>query len=290
MKADAPSRTALVVAGGVVFAAGEPGLRAIIPPESVELTRVLLGATSQGRRLLRWIDARVGRSVLRLLERATIPGIVAHWVCRKRWIEEAWVAARAEGFDTLVVLGSGLDTLSLRVARETDNTARIIDVDHPATLAARRTGIASAGGASPRLVAHDLGGPGLQRAIGGALTPDSSTFVILEGVLMYLEPGRVDQLFSEIAGLPGRRLRVAFTFMETRGAAPPAFRPRSGFIDFWLARRGEPFRSGLDPDSLPGWLGQRGFALRALSPTPGHSRAPGTLPRGECAAVANAAQ
>ena len=287
MTGDAPSRTSLAVAAGVVFAAGEPALAEILPREAADLSRVLLSATSQGRKLLRWIDSRAGRIGLRLLDRCTVPGIIGHWVCRKRWIEDAWQAARREGFDTLVVLGSGFDTLSWRIAREADPSVRTIDLDHPATLVARRAGIASAGGPSPFLVEYDLRHKGLDRILSADLLGQSSTFVLIEGVLMYFDSHRISELFSELAALPARRLRVAFTFMEISHDGRPAFRPSNPLVDLWLRWRGEPFYSGFDCESLESWLRQHGFSLREFAQRPGHSYVGLIcLPRGECAAIA----
>jgi len=287
MRPDTPSRTALVVSAGVVFAAGEPAMQGIVDPEAARWTRLLLRTNPQGNRLLRLVDSWAGRMLIRLMERCTIPGVIRHWNSRKRWIEQAWRIASADGFDTLVVLGSGFDTLSLRIALAPDNETRTIDVDHPVTLTARRTGIAGLVSPSHLLVEHDLCQPGLGAAIGAAIPMKSSVFVLIEGVLMYLSPGRVSELFSELAALKAERLRVAFTFMEGSGSRPPAFRPRSRLVDGWLRWRGEPFRSGLDPENLASWLESRGYRLADFSTTPG--RAPGCIHplRGECAAVAN---
>jgi methyltransferase (TIGR00027 family) len=273
----------------VVFASGEPALAGILPPEAAELSRVLLGATSQGRKLLRWIDSRAGRVALRLFDRCTVPGIIGHWVCRKRWIEDVWQAARREGFDTLVVLGSGFDTLSWRVARGAGPSVRTIDLDHPATLVARRAGIAAAGGPSPLLVEYDLCNKGLDHTLNFDLLGQSSTFVLIEGVLMYFDSGRIIELFAEIAALPALRLRVVFTFMEISHDGRTAFRPSNPLVDLWLKWRGEPFCSGFDCESLEPWLSQRGFSLSGIAQRPGHSYARGVrLPSGECGAVAEA--
>ena len=52
------------------------------------------------------------------MERATHPGIVRHWMLRKKWIELRVRAAIADGADQVVVLGAGFDTLGVRMAVE----------------------------------------------------------------------------------------------------------------------------------------------------------------------------
>ncbi len=216
-----------------------------------------------------------------MLERWTIPGIVRHWVCRKQWLEAAWRAAQDDAYDTLIVLGCGFDTLSLR------SSANAIDVDHPATLSVRRAALAQLNLRNHALIEHDLSAPGLRRKLEAALPSAVSTFVLIEGVLMYLDARGTDDLFAELRDLRSGRLRVAFTFMESPGGDPPAFRPRSRLVDAWLRLRGEPFRSGLDPCELAGWLRQRGFQLIGYSATPGRTNADACVLRGESAAVAD---
>jgi O-methyltransferase involved in polyketide biosynthesis len=48
----------------------------------------------------------------------THPGIVRHWMLRKRWIESRVRARIAAGASQVVVLGAGLDTLGVRLASE----------------------------------------------------------------------------------------------------------------------------------------------------------------------------
>jgi methyltransferase (TIGR00027 family) len=286
VKAGEPSGTALIVAAGIVLAARDSSLQAVVDPEIVRLTREMLACTRKGRRLLGWIDSPRRRILLRSLERVTIPGIIAHWTCRKHWLAKMWETARRDGFNTLLTLGSGLDARSLCVARREGECVATVDVDHPATLAVRRRAITGLVGSSHRLIEHDFSRAGLTAALQDALGQDSSVFVLAEGLLMYLDAARVDGLFAELARAPARRLRIAFTFMETRAGSAASFHPRSRLIDTWLRWRGEPFRSGLDPGSLAAWLDRSGFRLIEFSARPGRTGDRFGLLRGECAAVA----
>lgn len=262
-------------------------MQGVVPPQAVAFSRTLMSATANGRRLLRWIDSPTGRWVLRCVERCTIPGMVGHWNCRKRWIDDAWQQAQSEGFNTLIIAGSGFDTLSLRATRKANQHVHAIDLDHPNTLRARRSGIELLGGPGPTLIEHDLGEPGLQRALEGALPEDANTLIVIEGVLMYLDPARVTALLSEFASLPSKRLRLVFTFMELSQRGKPAFAPRSWLVDTWLSLVGEPFCSGMTPQSLREMLSMHGFTPREVERHPGHSLTQLKLPSGECAVVAD---
>lgn len=284
MTGSGPSRTALLVAAGVVFASSEPDLRDLVDSDAVALARRLLQSTRPS--LLRLIDSPNGRKLIRWLERCTIPGIIRHWNCRKQWIERTWRQARRDEYDMLVILGSGFDTLSLRTARAGGGMIRTVDVDHPATLAARRAALAGFDIPGHSFFAYDLSEPDLRASLERVILRDNSVFVVIEGVLMYLPPQRVNALFRELAGTASRRMRIAFSFMEQAGGSRPAFRPRSRLIDGWLRVRGEPFRSGLDPSRLDEWLKGLGFQLLSFAPTPDEARAVTGALRGECVSLA----
>ena len=57
---------------------------------------------------------------------------------RKRWIESRVRAKIAAGASQVVVLGAGLDTLGVRLASERPDL-RVVEIDHPATLAVKRS-------------------------------------------------------------------------------------------------------------------------------------------------------
>lgn len=285
MTGDGPSRTALLVAGGVVYAAGDDRLCELVEPRAAELSRRMLQAARPS--LLQLIDSRPGRWAIRALERWTIPGIIRHWNCRKVWLARAWESAQRDGFDTLIILGSGFDTLSLRVAQSSGGTIQTIDVDHPATLKARQSALSGFSEPSHSYIAHDLGHPHVGDALRPAISNEKSVFVVIEGVLMYLEPDRVNELFRELAAMAARRLRVAFSFMEKIGDFAPAFRPRSRLVDLWLGFWREPFRSGLDPNALAAWLKGRNFQLLEYSASPDDAPAAATKLHGECVALAD---
>lgn len=285
MIGDGPSRTALVVAGGVAYAAGDPQLKGLVEPEAAKFTRRMLQYARP--RLLRLIDSPLGRWAIRTLERWTIPGIIRHWNCRKVWLAQAWESARHDNFDTLVILGSGFDTLSLRVAQSAGGAIQTIDVDHPATLRARQSAVSDFSHPSHTFIAHDLGHPDVGETLRPAISNERSVFVVIEGVLMYLEPERVEELFRELAAMQLRNLRIAFSFMERLGDAPPAFRPRSRLVDIWLGLRREPFRSGLDPKELNAWLRKLGYQLLKYAASPDDAPTTDTKLRGEGVALAD---
>jgi methyltransferase (TIGR00027 family) len=265
VKANEASSTAKVIAASTIALASEPCNAALVAPGAAELCRAFLSGRL-GDRWLAWSAAHpLTRWLWRRVEALTLPGIVAHYWYRKRWIEARCRSAIDEGFERVVVLGAGLDTLAFRLAREFAQLD-VIEIDHPATQAAKRRCLH--GDAMPplnlRLAALDLAAAPL----GPALPDDDrATVVVMEGVLMYLPAADIDALFDTLRRMPARRLRIVFSFMTRWPDGGTGFRPRSWLIERWLAWRGEPFSWALSPDAMPAYLHAHGLRLLELATT-----------------------
>lgn len=191
------------------------------------------------------------------------PGITAHYWRRKQWIERWCRACIAEGFDRLVVIGAGFDTLAMRLAQE-HVLLEAVEIDYPATQRRKLWALAAGAARIPpnlRFVPCDLATGPLPRA---ALGPGGATLVVMEGLLMYLDAHEVDRVFQGLRHCGARPLRLAFTAMATWPDGTGGFRPRSWIIDRWLSLRGEPFRWSLAPQAAEDFLDARGFRMTQL--------------------------
>jgi methyltransferase (TIGR00027 family) len=215
----------------------------------------------------------------RCIERATLPGMVRHWLVRKAWIEREWRASAAQGFTQLVVLGAGLDTLGVRIASE-GAAVRVIELDHPATQELKREGLGMAPGVV--LAPCKLGEQRVSEVLGGlagdeGFDPARPTMVISEGVLMYLSEGEVEALLQDLMSLPVARLRLVVSAMNNRGGGS-VFMGQRRVVGWWLARRSEPFRSGTTPELLRRELARVGLTsiecIDVSAADPGGGRQP----------------
>src|SRR6266850_2654189 len=186
MREDRPSSTATLIAAATVFLARDARVSDLVPSGAAAWCALCLEALSSlktvetlSRPALRW--------AARLAERATVPGLLLHFMLRKRWIEEAVRAALAEGCEQVVVMGAGFDTLALRLSREFPR-ASFIEIDHPATQKYKRRAAERAGAAANlHFIAADLARVRLQDALsGGAYRAAARSVFIIEGLLMYL--------------------------------------------------------------------------------------------------------
>jgi methyltransferase (TIGR00027 family) len=207
------------------------------------------------------------RRLFHLYERWTIPALALHQALRKRHIERLVRAGLAEGFDQVVVLGGGLDTLALRLHSEFP-TVRFLELDHPATQRLKREMIERhrLAGANLMLVPADLARQSLQEvlALPSGYLPTRKTVFVCEGVLMYLAPEEVDRLFDAILRQETPEVRFLFTSMEPDGRGRPAFRNSTWVVRLWLNWRHEPFRWGLSRTEVAAFVADRGFSLREM--------------------------
>lgn len=266
-RGQASSTARLIAAATLALAAdtrrGEAGVP-LLPPETESLCAQLLSTTLADRWLAWSATNPLTRSLWRAVERATLPGIAHHYAHRKRWIEQQVRRAVAEGATRVVVLGAGLDTLALRLAREHAGVS-LCELDHPDTHAAKCRALGQ-GGAGPNLcfVPCDLAAQHLPPAL---VERAESTVVVAEGLLMYLAPERVNELLQALAEAPAPQLRLVFSFMSCWPDGSQGFRPRSAWIERWLAWRREPFLWALEPSQVQDWLAQRGYKLQTQATT-----------------------
>src|SRR5260370_17850604 len=131
MHEDRPSSTATLIAAATVFLARDARVSDLVPLGAAEWCARCL----EGLCRLKTVDTvshPALRWAARLAERASVPGLLLHFMLRKRWIEEAVRAALTEACGQVVIIGAGFDTLALRLSREFPRVS-FIEIDHPAT-------------------------------------------------------------------------------------------------------------------------------------------------------------
>jgi methyltransferase (TIGR00027 family) len=261
LKAGQASTTAKVIAASTLLLASCPADQTLVPAGAAALCRHFLSTTWVDRCLSRSASSPWTRWLWRGLERLTHPGIMRHYLLRKRWIEAQCRLALQQGVTRVIVMGAGLDTLALRLAPEFPEVAWM-EIDHPATQDFKRQGLSQAGLQLPAnltLLSVDLSTSPLPAAL---LQDTRPTLVVIEGVLMYLEEADVAALLrDQIRALSTARVRLIFSHMVRWPQGRPGFRPSSWWVDQWLAWRAEPFLWTMAPQALAPWLLSLGFEV-----------------------------
>jgi methyltransferase (TIGR00027 family) len=256
MRDDAPSRTAQWVAAA-------RGMGRLLP-EAVRIADDPYGLAFASPSIARLVDRTRDQRPTRANAIAHVPGLslwIAYMQVRTRLIDDAVRAFVAAGGRQVVVLGAGYDCRALRLPELAG--ALVLEVDHPATQAHKRTVLEQLGVTSPaRYLAWDFEThpmDDLPGALGDAgLDPAAPALTIWEGVTMYLTEAAIDASVRAIASWSAPGSELALTYMtRTRLTRSLAVRAVRAVVQ----RLGEPFRFGWEPDELPGYLAARGFAL-----------------------------
>jgi methyltransferase (TIGR00027 family) len=246
VRSDRASSTAKLIAASTILLASDPRTATLVAPGARALCERFLSGNPADRMLARSASFAPARMLWRMLERVVLPGIIAHYWHRKRWIESRCRESIANGFQRVVVIGAGFDTLALRLASEFPHIDWM-EIDHPATQHAKRSALDDPLAPNMRFVAVDLATDPLPTEL---FDDGRATFVIAEGVLMYLAPEAIDRLFQGIATLRAPSVRMLFSFMSTWPDGSAGFLPRSAWVERWLAWRREPFTWSIEPQRM----------------------------------------
>ena len=269
MRAAKASSTAQVIARSIVYLSHDPELRHLLPPGAAEASTWFVDEFSHTSKLFvectqwGWF-----RGLCKLLERCTIPGIILHYVLRKRYLEDVTRTAIQEGFQQVIVLGGGFDTLALRLHQEFD-TLTFIELDHPSTQRVKTRALKKRQLPSQRMVLAPIDFAQQKLTDVLARIPRyrnaEKTLLICEGVLMYLSSVEVDAFFDQVVACSECQTRIAFTFMEPQANGRVNFATKSWLVNWWMSLRKEPFDWGINRGEIPSYLEARNLNYRTMA-------------------------
>jgi methyltransferase (TIGR00027 family) len=262
MRDDRPSTTAALIAAATVFVASDTHYRFLVPVNAARLCMQFIAALPSALRIpLRALCRRPLRWIVRLLERATVPGLIMHFTLRKRFIESAVLEAIAQGATQVLIVGAGFDTLALRLHR-CHAIVNFVELDHPATQRYKRNAIAGHDiGDNLVLQPFDLTQETLQEVLSRvpAWSWKAKGVVIVEGLLMYLDHAEVRALIGMFGTVLGPSSRIIFSVMESTSDGRANFHNATPLVRRLLGRWREPFKSSLSAKELPSLLHGFGF-------------------------------
>lgn len=258
MHRDRPSATATFIARSLVFWAREPFPRRLVGSHAVALALASLRAAGvDERRWWRLCGIPWVRRAIWCCEAWMLPGIVLHYVLRKRAIADAVRQALDGGCQRLVVMAAGFDALAWRTARHHPR-AHVSEVDHPATQAVKARAVGRTQD-FPSFHPLDLS----SGSMATVLDRHHPTVVVAEGLLMYFTEDQVTSILRDIAITVAPGSRVVFTCMTSDRDGHLGFPAGHPLIDHWLVRQREVFRWGIRAESSPTFLA--GVGLRVVA-------------------------
>lgn len=268
-----PSSTAFKVAINLLVLGAKPGTEHVLPPGLIEATARLLVACG----LLK--ERTVGRLrspwMVRIYEAFDwmMPGQFVAFAHRKAFCERQVREGMANGVSQILVLGAGYDTLAWRLSAQFPKS-RFFEIDHPATASVKARGVDQLGArANHHLLPKDLSAERLVDVLEGCeeWDPRAPSIFIAEGLVEYLPPAAVHDLFAQCAAIAGPS-RLAFTYAPTGPNGKPEAGPLGRLLLWLLKVRGEPWLWSARPDELPAFLSKAGWILdpQAEDPTVQH--------------------
>ncbi len=187
---------------------------------------------------------------------------------RARYTEDLLEFLISQGVSQYVLLGAGLDTFALRNNIDFKKL-KVFEVDHPATQKAKQEKIVTAGLALPALlefVPCDF----TQTQVDESLLAASSfstakhSFFSWLGVTYYLSRETIFDVVRAIRRASTSESSLVFDFLDPDTFNPDRSAERFKPVVDGVVELGEPFLSGLSPETLEQDLAECGFQLREL--------------------------
>lgn len=187
---------------------------------------------------------------------------------RTRYFDDAVRAAVAGGVRTLVLVGAGFDTRSVRMPEVRQAGTRVVEIDHADQLEKKRAAYSDLAGGVPghvSLLAADLMREDLVETLPGAVLAatggaPSPALLVCEGLVGYLDRDSTARLFAALArsAAPGSRLTLNHTTrwwpraelvarLEAAGFRPL---PSPSFAELHAKHLGGPLPDGSDEFGL----------------------------------------
>ena len=264
MREDLPSSTAALIGAATLFLARDPRVSDIVPEgAAIWCARCLEALSPSAVNAVRTVSNPVLRWAPRLAERMTVPGLMAHFMLRKRWIEAAVRASVDDGCEQVVVVGAGYDTLALRLCKEFPRV-RFTEIDHPATQKYKRLAVEREGRAGNlHFISADLARNSLEDVLlpSEPFRPDARSTFVIEGLLMYLSGDELARVFGALSTVCLASGRIVFTVMEPTLDGRSAFHNATPLVRWLLSHWSEPFKSSLPRDDVARFLNGFGFSL-----------------------------
>lgn len=238
----------------------KPDTAAVLPAGIVEATeRLLLSSGAVSRGVAYWSRLPATVSLYMAFD-WMMPGQFEAFAYRKKFFEDQVRQAIDRGTTQVLVLGGGYDTLGWRLAAEYPEV-EFFEIDHPPTALHKAKGIEQMGARSNlHLIAKDLSKHKLNNVLASVEIWDQSkkTIIMAEGLLQYLLPEAVDDLFERCASAAQRTL-FFFTYVTSRDDGEPDAGPWSGLVLWLLKREGEPWLWSIRPEEIGSFLKDKGW-------------------------------
>ncbi len=185
-------------------------------------------------------------------------------------LQEVVETALSQGISQVVVLGAGYDTRAFRL--KAVKKAIVFELDHPATQKIKKekvTGIFNDLPDHVRYIAIDFESENLEETLkANGYDETKPALFIMEGIIMYLTPEKVDQILSFIREKTSPGSALAFDYLPESLVDGSIDAKEGKRMYKHVNQRGEPFQFGLNRDRTASFLSDHGFEVVRHLPAP----------------------
>jgi methyltransferase (TIGR00027 family) len=198
-------------------------------------------------------------AVRELIRTALPTDLAATITARHRWIDDRLLDALPET-DQVLILGAGFDSRAWRLADRIGDRP-VLEVDHPATARRKAACATKVGLTPPNAMTVDLAQEPLADVLSRSpLRAQTRTFIVWEGVSMYLREEAVRATLTALADWAGPGSRIAFdVWTPTRR---PLLATGVAASRLGLVLIGEPLLFSIQPDEVGALLADTGWQIR----------------------------
>jgi len=192
------------------------------------------------------------------------PGVYEYVIARTRYIDAVFEKALAEQFGQILLFGAGYDTRALRLHARAPHT-RIFELDAPHTQQAKIRQFRKCNLSIPSnlvFIAVDFDRESLPRRLDMAgFEKYPRSLFVLEGLVMYLEPGSVRATFKTIRDYAGTGSRIVFDYVRASVLRRENTLYAEAELVRSVAQAGEKWQFGIEPDEIASFTGDHGFIV-----------------------------
>lgn len=191
------------------------------------------------------------------------PGLSSSIMARVRYFDDFVKKSIEDGLEQLVILGAGYDTRAYRIEGLKDGI-NIFEVDHPHTQGFKIEKIKEIFGSTPENVVYvpvDFETEQLDDKLrdNGFITSKKTLF-ILEGLVMYIPPQAVAEIFSFITKNAVQGSRVIFDYYPQSVVEGTCKLEVGQNIRNHLIKIEEPLQFGIEKEGMENFLKEFGFS------------------------------
>ncbi len=191
------------------------------------------------------------------------PGLSSSIMARVRYFDDFVKKSIEDGTEQLVILGAGYDTRAYRIEELKENM-NIFEMDHPNTQGYKIEKIKEIFGSTPENVVYvpvdfekeKIG----EKLIENGFISSKKTLFILEGLVMYIPPESVAEIFLFITENSAKGSTVIFDYYPQSVIDGTSKLQIGQNIRNHLIKIGEPLQFGIKEEEIENFLKEFGFS------------------------------